>query len=577
MPFGKTEKVAVLAIATSLLLVFLKVFLANISGSVALVADAWHSLADVLISVLVFIGAWITRKQWRLAAMIQNIIALMISFVILTGAIFLVVKSLSAAEPKPIENLPIVLIGAVICAAISRLIGMYEIKVGTQENAPSMIADGRHSIMDVYTTSVVIVGLMGHVIGLRLDTIAALIVVLFILKLGLEVAFMAITGLLKKETFGDREQNPFSKALTAINKSVKKFTGKELNISADGFARWIKKRKKQFTITAFVIITTVYFFSGIYKVGPAQTAIVTIFGKANTETVGPGLHHVFPYPIGKAHILDTTFVQRVEIGFRTSSPYSAEENKVSRTTYEWHSLHLSDKYTKMIDEAIILSGDENLVDTNSVVKYVVSDPKTYFFKFENQTELIRALAEDTIRSIVAVTTIDVLLSGTRRKIEQQTMTLLQAQADQINLGITIISVELQDVHPPVEVVRAFRDVASAKEEKALLINEAMTDRNERIPAAKARAIKMVLEAEGYKITKIDHAGGEGERFIGLATEYAKARDVTSYRLYIQAMEKALAKRRKFIISPTLEPGALDLRIFTKERKISSKSTTKEGK
>ncbi len=571
MPFGRVEKVALLAICVSILLVAIKSFLAYISGSVAIIADAWHSVADVMISLLVLASAVITGRKWKHASIIENIVALFIAVIILAGALFLVMDSLSANKPEPINYLPVVLIGAVICAAISRLIGMYEIKVGRREDSPAMIADGRHSIMDVYTTLVVIVGLLGHLIGLRLDLIAALMVVLFIVELGLEVAFLGVTGLVRKKAFTEqnkgRAHNLFRKIKILSQKLIKLVTGKEVAVSARVFAEKLTLYKKHIKAFSFIIITAVYFLSGFYTVNAHQTALTTLFGKVNSDWAEPGLHYVLPFPMGKVHKVDTTFVHRLEIGFRTAESGFDNGISVSRSAFEWHSLHKSGRYRKMIDEAIMLSGDENLIDINAVIKYSVTDPKTFLFNFENQVGLIRGFSENVMRVIVGATPIDILLSGLRSDIEKQTVALLQAQVDQINLGIKIISVELQDVHPPVEVVRAFRDVASAKEEKSLLINNAMADHNQRIPAARAKAVKMIQEAEGYKMSKDDHATGEGSRFIDLAKEYGDAKGVTSFRLYIQAMEKSLAKRRKYIVSPTLEPGALDLRIFSRKKSI----------
>ena len=580
MGLGKVEKTAILAIVVCLGLVVLKYTLARISGSIALVADTWHSISDVFVSVLVLFGAWINRKKWRFAAILENIIALFIAVLIFSAAYFLAVKSITGIGYGEIRYLPIVLVGTVISAAISRLIGKYEIQVGTEKDSPSMIADGYHSIMDVYTTVVVTIGLLGHMIGLKLDTIAAIIVILFVIEVGIEISVMSIKGLIKNTAFSiGRENKAANKVLTKIGKPVrelvKMITGRDLNISASAIIFWLQHRKKTIVLVVVVVAAVIYIVSGIFVVRPHQGVVVSLFGKASEKIYGPGLHYVLPRPFGKVYKLDTKLVRRLESGFRSIENKQIEQSSISRSSYEWHSLHISGIYKKEIGESIMLTGDENLIDLNVVVKYKISNPHDFLFRFNDQEKLVRCFVEDVLRSIVSKTPIDDILTESRKEIEKRAQEKLQTEVDGIRAGITISSIALQDVHPPVEVVNAFREVSSAKEEKALTINEAMADKNEKIPQARAQATALELEAEAYRASKVENAAGEGGRFLALASEYRKSKDVTSFRLYIQSMEKVLSGRRKFIVSPNLEPGALDLRIFARGRSSSTKTKKKK--
>jgi HflK protein len=522
----------------------------------------------VLTSVLVLAGAWINRKNWRFAAIVENIIALLISGAIFSAAFVLVKKSLAAPADQTIRYLPVVLIGTVISASISYLIGQYKLRVGRREDSPSLQADGHHSIMDVYTTAVVAVGLLGYMIGLRLDTIAAIVVVLFVIEVGIEVAVLAVKGLIKQHAFAAGGQNETIRKVggfftSLAQKGIQLITGRKTELTSAGFRQWWSLHKRNLILAGLILLAACYLFSGFYTVRPHQTALVTTFGKAAGSLRGPGLHYAPPWPISRVYKIDSNQIQRMEIGFRTLNSGKAKDAQISRASYEWHSLHLSGKYKKEPAEAIMLTGDENLVDLNTVIHYTIADPIAWQFGYADQTDLLRALAENVMRTIVAVTTIDTLLTGSRREIETIAIGKLQKSVDELGLGIRIQGVELQDVHPPVEVVRAFRDVASAKEKKVLAINKAMADQNERIPQARAEAKKLLLESEGYRVAKVFNAEGEGGRFTLLADEYGKAREVTAFRLYVQSMEQALAGKRKFIVSPDLEPGALDLRIFAR--------------
>ena len=582
MGMSKVEKTAVLAIIVCLGLVVLKYTLARISGSIALVADTWHSISDVFVSILVLVGARIHRKGWRFAAILENIIALLIAGMIFTAAYFLAVKSITGIGYGEIFYLPIVLAGTVVSAAISRLIGKYEIRVGTKEKSPSMIADGYHSIMDVYTTAVVTIGLLGHMIGLKLDTIAAIIVVLFVIEVGIEITVMSVKGLIRNTAFSiGREHKTANRVLSKIGKPagllIKLITGYEPELSKTAFNHWLARRKKKIVATVIVLGAAFYVGSGFFFVNPEQGALVSLFGKASEKVYGPGLHFALPAPFGKVYKVDTKLERRLESGFRSIDKGPADSAPISRSSYEWHSLHLSGIYNKEASEAIMLTGDENLIDLNAVIKYKVSNPHDFLFRFNDQELLVRCFVEDVLRSIVSITPIDDILTESRKKIEKLTKEKLQAEADNIRAGITITSIDLQDVHPPVEVVNTFREVSSAKEEKALTINEALADRNEKIPQARAEATALKLEALAYRASKVENAKGEGGRFTALASEVRTSRDVTSYRLYIQTMEKVLAGKRKFIVSPDLEPGALDLRIFARGQTSSSQSKTKKKK
>jgi len=573
---NRPEKAAILSIAVNILLVALKYALAFVSGSIALIADAWHSLSDVFVSALVLAGVRISKKGLRVAAIVENAVALAISVLILIAAVVLVVKSLKPQPEEGIKFLPVVLVGTVICAAISRLIGQYKVKVGTEENSPSLKADGHHSLMDFYTTAVVAVGLLGQTIGLKLDSVAAVIVVLFVVRVGLEITVIAIRGLVQEYAFGvqdydDTLSKVFGRVGAFIGKVVKLITGREVKVSWSGFAGWLGARKKRIAATVVLVFVAAFGLSGFFAVKPHEVALVTVFGEYVGSPVGPGLHYAPPMPIGRVYKVSTGLVQRIEMGFRSIERSGQRLRPISRSDYEWDSLHVSGIYKKQSSEAIMLTGDENLIDVNAVLKYTISDPAAYRFGIADKDSLIRAYAENVLRSIVGVMPIDSVLTGNRLEIEERARRRLQEGLDSVDAGIHVVSFELQDVHPPVEVVGAFREVASAKEDKVLTVNNAIASRNEKIPAARAKAYELISSSEAYRISKVLRAAGDADRFASLLSGYRRAKKVTEFRLYVAAVEQALAGKRKFIVSPDVDPGALDLRIFARGS-LTSKST-----
>lgn len=569
MSVSKTEKAAALSLGVNAILVLVKFALGALSGSVALLADAWHSLSDVAVSTLVIGGAWINRKQWRAAAVIENLIAAGISFLILSASFFLASKSFAPQPDSGVSNIPIVLVGAVLCALAARLIGLYKIKVGTEEDSLSLRADGSHSLMDFYTTVVVIIGLFGQMVGIRLDHIAALVVVLFVAKVGLEIGWAAIKGLARHQTFlHPSHELPSAKAIARVNKVASKVTQKlfgcDVRETITGLVPRIFAVKGRLAIGFGVLLVGLIFVAGLYTVAPHQVAMVTVFGKAIAEPRGPGIHFAPIAPVGKVYKVDSTLIRRIEIGFRNQ--YNSDKPAPAyRSAYEWDSLHRSGVYLKQNEEAVMLSGDENLIDINAVIHYRVSDPHAYAFGVANLDSLIRSFTESVLRSIVQSTPIDSLLTGSRRAIETKAIALLQEKLNRAGAGVGIVSVVMQDIHPPVEVVSAFREVASAKEDMALEINQAIAQRNQQIPEARAKALASTVFADGYRESKVSRATGEARRFTSLSTQASKARDITEFRLYMESMEKTMQGKRKFIVSPTMAPGTLDLRIFTKKK------------
>ncbi len=566
LKISKAEKATFIAIAVGAILFAIKYAVARYTGSLAIMADAWHSVADVLISVLVLIGVILSRKGWRLAAIIENIIALFISLSIFTAVYFLAGQSLGRGAQSHVTNIPAGLFGVVICAMIARALGRYKIRVGTEEDSVGVLADGHHSIMDYYTTIVAGAGLMGQMIGLKLDSIASIIVVAFVAHIGLKIAVIATQGLAKDQTFSAAGRMRIlslllEKPLKALRDFIKWTTGREFSFDLKTAGDWFLARRKALISAAILLAAGTYLASGFFTVDAQSSAVVTIFGKASKEPRGPGLHYAPPYPAGRVYKVPTNMVQRAELGFTTNFDYQTDWRRNGLAPFEWHSAHTTGFYKKDFKEAIMLSGDENMIDLNAVVHYKISDPAAFLFAMDNLEAMVKNYTENVLRLIVGQTAIDEILTDKRKAVQEKAATMLQKALDAMGAGAKIISIELQDVHPPVSVVRAFRDVATAKEEKALKVNNALAEQNEKIPQARADAVSEKRTAEAYKDQKIQGALGQGDRFRLLFEQYRLAREVTAHRLYLETVEEALKGKRKFIVSPGVGSKALDLRFL----------------
>ena len=272
-------------------------------------------------------------------------------------------------------------------------------------------------------------------------------------------------------------------------------------------------------------VVGVWLLSGIYIVNPDEEGVVLRFGKYD-RTVTAGPHYALPFPIEAVYRPKVTQVQRVEVGFRSVAQGRTFQQGANRALPE---------------ESSMLTGDENIVSVQFSVQYQIKDPVEYLFNVTDQAAVVKNAAEAAMREVIGNSQIDSALTDGKLNIQTEATHLLQEILDRYKVGVRVIAVQLQDVHPPKEVSDAFKDVASAREDKSRIINEAEAYRNELIPQARGLAAQVENEAQGYKETRIRNAEGEANRFLALLAEYEQAKDVTKQRLYLEAMEELLSR------------------------------------
>jgi Cu+-exporting ATPase len=308
-------------------------------------------------------------------------------------------------------------------------------------------------------------------------------------------------------------------------------------------AQWLREHRTTVLRLAAPLLLLAYVLSGITLVGPDEMIVVQRFGR-KADAVGPGLHWRFPWPVEQINRLKPHRVQVAEIGFRTVDAMAAPAEPAA---YEWNLQHRSGRYEKRPDEALMLTGDENLIEVNAVVQFAVGAADDYLFATTDAANLVSVAGEAALRALIGQTPLDAVLTTGRHQIEMQAQALAQRKLDEYHGGARILSVQFQDVHPSLEVVDAFRGVASAFEEKSTLINQAEAYRNEQLELARGQALGQLSEAAGYTTECGNRASGEAERFRQAEGAFKQAPGVTETRLYLEAVEKALAGRKKLII------------------------------
>jgi len=282
-------------------------------------------------------------------------------------------------------------------------------------------------------------------------------------------------------------------------------------------------------ILGLILLIVIWVFSGLYRVLPDEQGVVLRFGKF-VSTTQPGLNYHIPYPVETVLTPKVTKVHRVDIGFRAASD-SGRTSEVGDVP----------------EESLMLTGDENIVNIDFSVFWVIKDAGKFLFKIQSPVVTVKAAAETAMREVIAKSKLQSILTEGRSKIEIETQEIAQSLLDEYESGIQITQVQTQKADPPDEVIDAFRDVQAARADMERSKNEAEAYQNDVIPRARGEAAKILQEAEAYKKQVVAAAEGEASRFVAIYNEYAKAKRVTQERMYLETMEKVLADIDKVII------------------------------
>lgn len=273
-------------------------------------------------------------------------------------------------------------------------------------------------------------------------------------------------------------------------------------------------------------IVLLYVASGIYLVPPDRQAVLTRFGQVVDARVLPGLHYHLPYPVERIYRLKVRETRRAVVGGE-----AADETLGRAQPFQTQ----------------FLTGDQNVIQMRVVAQYNISSPPDFLFRAENVETLVRNAVETQLARETARRGVDALLTTDKIAVQEAARESAQTLLDGYRAGIHLASVNIETIAPPAEVAEAFRDVAGARADAARIINEAQGYANDLIPRARGAAQQLQEAAEAYRTRKVNEASGDAERFTKLAGEYHKAREVTSERLYVEAMEQILPRLKKLIV------------------------------
>ncbi|MFL5173457.1 MAG: FtsH protease activity modulator HflK [Microvirga sp.] len=290
--------------------------------------------------------------------------------------------------------------------------------------------------------------------------------------------------------------------------------------------------------TAAVVVLAaivLWLATGFYTVRPNEVGINMIFGRY-TGSTGEGLRYNLPYPIGQVLKPDVRARRTIPVGYRPGAQGRGRD---------------------ILEESLMLTGDENIVDVDVSVFWLVKTGGAgdYLFNIQNPEGTVKAVAESAMREVIGRSEIQPILTGARQTIETGVHDLMQRVLDTYQAGVQVTQVQMQKVDPPAQVIDSFRDVQAARADLERAQNEAQTYANRVVPEARGRAAQIQQSAEAYREQTVAEAKGQAARFSQVYEQYKKAPAVTRQRIYLETMERVFGGTDKIILDQGAQQGS----------------------
>ena len=569
-------RTSLFSIGTDIFLTSVKGFLAAITGSVAILADAYHSFSDLIVSCTVLTGILLRRRQEQKAGSpdaesgggeekpmpgywIESVVAYFVALVILYTA-YEVVSRVVVPRVGQITNIWVAIVGVTACVGIAYFISRFKLMVGRETDSPALTADGYHSRMDMFTSIAVLLSLMGQWIGIELERVVAVLIAVMIGITGLNLLISSFVSFFRKSHVDVRGiWETLSASLNWIVRFVSEHIfRKKISLPEIDFSRLCPSTRflRRSCVVIVIVLLVIYLRSGITAVNANEMGVRLRFGAIIGKHLEPGLHFALPWPFEKILKMDANRIYRVEVGFRTDPLLTPATSALL-----WEATHQVPGYTKLDKASVTLTGDENLVDLSIVVQFRPKDLEVYFFGVRQVEEIMRGIAEAYMREVMAGEESVKVMTDDRSRLIKTLKDKISGEVDRIGIGVEVMDVLIHDFHPPLDAVPSFRDVFSAREDQGKVINQAKSYRNMMLPKARAEREKQLAEARGYEVEKEMKAEGDAQKFLLTSKAYRESPEITAYRLYIETMEKKLARKKKFIADPNANLGGYRLWLF----------------
>ena len=585
--FKALVRASFLALGADVGLIVLLYSLSRLTGSTVLLADALHSVGDLGVTATVLLSILVNHrylsKSWGRFA--ESLLCLGVAGVMGFGAVELLTYVVQNPPDRFIQardpNQVIAFAGISCALVVTFVMAGYKKRIGRRYDSPLFEAEGAHTHSDFLTSLGVWVTLLVGYFGLDIERPMTALIGLAILNMAARLLTRTIGQLRVRwpaslAQAGRTMQQSVSTAFERLPSRLQRLARAvflprwpvRLWRSALATARWLTERTSRMCLPPFLqdvwirrhapivlgllvaLILGLYGGLGFYSVQPWEEGVEIALGSV-VAVRGPGLHLHAPPPFGTVEVIGTGLLARLELGFRTDP--DADDDSLSANL--WEAMHVQGRYRTRPEEAVTLTGDENLVDSRLVCYYQITDPVRFGFQARDPLEILRAAFAHEVHVAQRSIPLDGLLTSERDRLQGDLLPRLRRRAAQLDIGVDIHQVYLLEAHPPLPVVPQYRAVVSAKETKSEVILRAHEYANELVPRSHGQAVSLVKAAEADSVTRVVGALAGADRFRLQQHAFGIDAGVHRVRLHWDAIEEALSGKRITVL-----PAATQRRI-----------------
>lgn len=533
------EKTALITLSLNVLLTFFKFLLFLFSGSLAVLAEAWHSFTDIATSFMVYLAVRRDRRKQeddKSRVTGEQIASMVIGLLLLVVAILLIGKFLSAVA-APVSNPLVTGLIFIVFSLGNYLVYRFETGVGNQEKSVGLLSDGMHARTDMIASLATGFSLILYHLGLDIDRWVAGFIALFVLSFAVETIVNVALSIARGEKKALFRYKAYTIAARAFSSegltSMGRFLDRVLHVRFFG-RKFVRKAPLYLLYLAVAAMLIVWLTTCRFTINPDEEAFVERFGRPTSPgaPLGPGLHFKAPWPVDRAVVRSTQSIQRLLVGNQTEP---------STFALLWTQRHGT--------EIPFISGDNSYFYPYLVLHYRIKSLYDFLYRHQGPEDLLSGLAHQMAGKVFATKSFYEIALDYREEMILRFRRELQAALDELYVGIEIVGVAVQDIHPPIMVSDAYEMVIASIQEKERMINEALGYRNQNLPETRGEAVRALKEADAYALELPLRSEGDARYFLSRIPADPAIREVTRKRLWLLAMLEAMKGRGKVIVDP----------------------------
>lgn len=532
----KKEQTALISIIGNIVITIIKFIAFHYTQSIVVLAEAWHSTTDILTSLMVYFAL---KKDHSSEVNIKDnkgfIESLMNanyeikSSILISGFIFMVGFSLlmrAFFEELSIINYSLESgFAFLFFSLLSYIIYRFETKAGKDLASPGLISDGLHSRSDALTSLVTGLSLFLYYLGTNIERLVASVISLIIIGFAIEVFINSIRAINKKEQIFDLKVNQL--LFLIFTREFWMNLDKRLNLNIA--VHIIHHRKKLYAFILF-LLGVFYLSTSFFSVDTNSKAVVERLGVPLADVYDAGLYIKLPYPFDRVRKADVRAIKEIEIG-----------NIIRQGSFAllWTKEHGTDQP--------FISGDNNLFYPYLTIHYDIYDIKDYLYTAGDPEEIFKDISHSVITEIFSKYSFFDIATYYRAEIPKIIRNDIQDYSDRLRLGIRVINIIINDVHPPIVIAKYYEDVIAAMQDKEMMVNRSMGFKNSNIPESRAEAIRIIQQAKAYTYERIRLSEASGESFLKIMGGSQKYPEI--FKLYhtIDTLSKVYKKLRLIIV------------------------------